>query len=93
VNIAMEMLSSKVSEKYQITLPKKVRNYINIKAGDRVVFVKESTGVFIRRLDDLMDEVLDSFDDLEETEREFRKGFRIYEAPDSKNALLDKKIL
>ncbi len=73
----MQTLSSKVSEKFQITLPRQVRESIRIKAGDRVVFIKEGSGVTIRRLDDLMDEVLDSFSDLEETEREFKQGFRM----------------
>lgn len=75
----MQTLSSKVSEKFQITLPRQVRDAIRIKAGDRIVFVKDSSGVTIRRLDDLMDEVLDSFNDLEETELEFRRGFRMGE--------------
>ncbi len=73
----MESLSSKVSMKYQITLPRQVRDTINIKAGDRVVFVKDGSNISLVRLDDLMDEVLDSFSDLEETEKKFRNGFKM----------------
>ncbi len=78
----MESLSSKVSMKYQITLPRQVRDTIKIKAGDRVVFVKDGSKISLVRLDDLMGEVLDSFSDLEETEKEFRNGFRMQEIDD-----------
>jgi AbrB family looped-hinge helix DNA binding protein len=77
--ITMETISSKVSMKYQITLPRQVRDIINIKAGDCVVFVKDDSRIYLVRLDDLRDEVLDSFNDLEDTEKEFRKGFRVQE--------------
>jgi len=89
----MQTLSSKVSEKFQITLPRQVRDAIRIKAGDRIVYIKDDSVVTIRRLDDLMDEVLDSLDDLEETELEFRNGFRIDETDkgDNKNAPLKSK--
>lgn len=80
-----------VSSKYQITLPADIRKKLRIKAGDEIIFIEENGKFFMVKLDDLMDEVLDSFEDLEETEREFRKGFRIYEAPHSKSALLEKK--
>ncbi len=76
----MESMSSKVSMKYQVTLPRLVRDTINVKAGDRVVYVKEGSKISLVRLDDLMGEVLDSFVDLEETEKDFRGGFRIREA-------------
>jgi antitoxin PrlF len=75
--ITMESLSSKVSMKYQVTLPKQVRDIINVNAGDRVVFIKEGSKVLLMRLDDLMDDVLDSFNDLEDTEKDFRNGFKI----------------
>ncbi len=86
----MQTLSSKVSDKFQITLPRQVREAIRIKAGDRIVYVRDGPGVTIRRLDDLMDEVLDSFKDLEETELEFKQGFRI-DAVEGKNSSPKKK--
>ncbi len=68
-----------VSSKYQITLPGKVREKMHIKAGDKVVFVEEDDKYVLMKLDDLADEVLASFKDLDETDREFRKGFRFRE--------------
>jgi AbrB family looped-hinge helix DNA binding protein len=68
-----------VSSKYQITLPSKVREKMGIKAGDKVVFVEEDDKYVLMKLDDLADEVLASFKDLDETEREFRKGFMFRE--------------
>jgi antitoxin PrlF len=88
----MQTLSSKVSEKFQITLPRQVRDAIRIKAGDRIVYVKDGSIVTIRRLDDLMDEVLDSFNDLEETELEFRRGFRMDEGKNKNASSKSKKI-
>ena len=52
---------------------------MRLKAGDKVVFVEENDKFIMMRLDDLADQVLASFKDLDETEREFRKGFRFRE--------------
>jgi AbrB family looped-hinge helix DNA binding protein len=68
-----------VSSKYQITLPSKVREKMGIKAGDKVVFVEEDDKYVLMKLDDLADEFFESMKDFEETEREFRKGFRFRE--------------
>jgi AbrB family looped-hinge helix DNA binding protein len=68
-----------ISSKYQITLPSNVREKMRLKAGDKVVFVEEDDKFIMMKLDDLADEVLASFKDLDETEREFRKGFRFRE--------------
>jgi len=68
-----------ISSKYQITLPSDVREKMRLKAGDKVVFVEENDKFIMMRLDDLADQVLASFKDLDETEREFRKGFRFRE--------------
>jgi AbrB family looped-hinge helix DNA binding protein len=68
-----------ISSKYQITLPSKVREKMKLKAGDKVVFVEEDDKYVIMKLDDLADEVLASFKDLNETDREFRKGFKFRE--------------
>ncbi len=66
-----------VSPKHQITLPSEIRRKLNIRSGDELVFVEENGKFYITKLEDLRDEVLDSFDDLQTTEREFRKGFRL----------------
>jgi AbrB family looped-hinge helix DNA binding protein len=65
-----------VSSKYQITLPGKVREKMGIKAGDKVVFVEEDDKYVLKKLDDLADDFFESMKDFDETEREFRKGFR-----------------
>jgi bifunctional DNA-binding transcriptional regulator/antitoxin component of YhaV-PrlF toxin-antitoxin module len=56
-----------------------VREKLHIKAGDKVVFVEDDDKYVLMKLDDLADEVLASFKDLDETEREFREGFRFRE--------------
>jgi AbrB family looped-hinge helix DNA binding protein len=66
---------STVSKKFQITLPYDICQKLNIKPGDEVVFIEEGGKFFIMKLSDLRKEVLDSFSDLEETERDFREGF------------------
>jgi AbrB family looped-hinge helix DNA binding protein len=68
-----------VSSKYQITIPGKVREKLHIKAGDKVVFVEEDDKYVLVKLDDIADEFFESMKDFEETEREFRKGFRFRE--------------
>jgi AbrB family looped-hinge helix DNA binding protein len=64
-----------VSSKYQITLPAEIRKKLHIMAGDELVFIEENEKFYMMKLVDLREEVLDSFNDLEETEKEFRKGF------------------
>ncbi len=64
-----------VSSKYQITLPAEVRKKLHIAAGDELVFVEENGKVYMMKFEDLQEEVLNSFDDLEGTEKESRKGF------------------
>jgi AbrB family looped-hinge helix DNA binding protein len=68
-----------ISSKYQITLPSKVREKMGLKAGDRVVFVEEGDGFMLKKLDDIAREFFESMRDFDETEREFRKGFRFRE--------------
>ena len=68
-----------ISSKYQITLPSKVREKMKLKAGDKVVFVEEDEKYVLKKLDDLADEMTEIMKDFEETEREFRKGFRFRE--------------
>ena len=65
-----------ISSKYQITLPAKVREKMGIKAGDKVVFIEEDGKFVLKKLSDLMDEMAGIMRDFDETEREFREGFR-----------------
>ncbi len=78
----MESNSSKVSSQNQITLPVDVRNKLGVNPGDKVVFIEENGEIIIKSLKDLIYEVVDSFKGFEETEKEFRKGFRFREGSD-----------
>jgi len=40
---------AKVSKKFQITLPKAVRLFLNIKEGDKIVFVVENNKLFVKK--------------------------------------------
>lgn len=68
-----------ISSKYQITLPAKVREKMGVKAGDKVVFIEEDGKFILTKLSDLWDEMADIMKDFDETEREFREGFRFRE--------------
>jgi AbrB family looped-hinge helix DNA binding protein len=78
----MESNSSRVSSQNQITLPVDVRNKLGVSPGDKVVFIEENGEIIIKSLKDLIYEVVDSFKGFEETEKEFRKGFRFREGSD-----------
>ncbi|MDA1317304.1 MAG: AbrB/MazE/SpoVT family DNA-binding domain-containing protein [bacterium] len=43
---------SSVTQKGQVTIPIDIRNYLGIKKGDSVLFVKEHDGVRIKQVDD-----------------------------------------
>lgn len=46
----MEILGdSKLSRKFQITVPKDVRDILRLGTGDRLVFVAEKDGVLVKR--------------------------------------------
>jgi len=40
---------SKVTEKFQATIPRVVRELLNLDAGDRVVFVAEKDNVLVKK--------------------------------------------
>jgi antitoxin PrlF len=44
------MLASKVTEKYQATIPSEVRNFLHLKKGDRVKFKIEGDKVMVQKL-------------------------------------------
>jgi AbrB family looped-hinge helix DNA binding protein len=44
------MLSARISAKNQITLPKKVRQALDVKAGERLLFVVEDNAVSLRAM-------------------------------------------
>lgn len=43
---------SSVTQKGQVTIPVDMRNYLGIKKGDSVLFVKEQDGIRIKQADD-----------------------------------------
>ena len=63
-----------VTRKYQITIPKRVREELNIKAGDEVVFIKTEDGYKIVKADDIIEEGVEIFRDIEETIEETKAG-------------------
>jgi len=63
-----------VTRKYQVTIPKEVREALGIKAGDEIVFVKTKDEYVIKRLEDFVREMADLAKDIDETVEEMREG-------------------
>lgn len=63
-----------VTRKYQVTIPKEVREELNIKAGDEIVFVKTRKGYVIMKFEDLLEEMTELSKDIDETIEEMREG-------------------
>lgn len=66
-----------VTTKYQVTIPKEVREDLNIHQGDKVVFVKDKDERWIlMTVQELTDKMVEASSDIEETIEESRKGFK-----------------
>jgi len=66
-----------VTKKYQVTIPKDVRDDLKIQSGDKVVFVKNKEGNWIiMTVSELTDRMMESSSDLHETTTESKKGFK-----------------
>lgn len=66
-----------VTKKYQVTIPKEVREDLKIHQGDKVVFVKDNEGKWVlMTFDELTNRMVESSKDIEETIIESRKGFK-----------------
>lgn len=64
-----------VTRKYQVTIPKEVREDLKIKVGDNVVFVKEANGKYhLFRVEDFTKEFCEGCKDIEKTIAETREG-------------------
>jgi len=63
-----------VTKKYQVTIPKEVREALGIKAGDEVVFVREGNRYVLMKLTDLLKELSEITSDIDETVEEVRLG-------------------
>jgi len=56
-----------VTKKYQVTIPKKVRDDLNIHQGDKVVFVKNNEGNWVMMtVHELRDKMMEASENIEE---------------------------
>ncbi len=66
-----------VTKKFQVTIPKEVREDLNIHSGDKIVFVKNKEGSWVlMTVRDLTDRMIASSADMNETVEESRKSFK-----------------
>jgi AbrB family looped-hinge helix DNA binding protein len=66
-----------VTKKYQVTIPKEVREDLNIQQGDKVVFVKDKEEKWVlMTVGELTDKMIEASSDIEKTIEESRKGFK-----------------
>lgn len=63
-----------VTRKYQVTIPKQIREDLGIKAGDDVVFLKTEDGYRIIRADDIIIKGVEIFKNVDETVKEIKEG-------------------
>lgn len=54
------MLAPKITEKYQVTIPSEVRNFLHLKKGERIKFKIEGSKVMVQKLPYTDYEYLDS---------------------------------
>ncbi len=72
----MTARTTTVTSKYQVTIPKEVREALRIRKGDKVVFVPTQDGYVIRRAVDLVRWLAGTMQGIEETVRESKRGMR-----------------
>ncbi|HHV75510.1 MAG TPA: AbrB/MazE/SpoVT family DNA-binding domain-containing protein [Thermoanaerobacterium sp.] len=66
-----------VTTKYQVTIPKEVREDLKIHSGDRVVFVKDKEGNWVvMPVKRLAEKIIESSKDIEKTIEESKEGFK-----------------
>lgn len=75
-------VTTKITSKYQITLPREVRHSLKAKVGDLLVFVRQSDGSFrVRAVPPRLTDALRlagndlSSDDFRRVHREFEEGW------------------
>ena len=49
------MLTSTITQKGQVTIPKQIRNVLNLKTNDQVVFVRRGNDIVIKPVRDILD--------------------------------------
>ena len=47
------MLTSTITQKGQVTIPKKIRNALNLKTNDKVIFVRRGNSIIIKPVRDV----------------------------------------
>jgi AbrB family looped-hinge helix DNA binding protein len=52
----------KVGERGQVTIPKRLREKENIRSGDELEFVEENGEIFVRKKDDLEQELIEGYE-------------------------------
>jgi antitoxin PrlF len=74
------MIGQKLTSKYQTTIPKEVREYLGLKAGDEVIFLRRGNQVVVEKLKYRMEDFVGKFKkkpDAPEDWDEMRKQARI----------------
>ena len=85
----MTMMSVRVQAKGQVTIPKEIRDKLNVQPGDLVVFVETDTGVMVKPASVMTDEHLR--EEVAAVVRSIRERFTDYSAEEIEN-LVDKAI-
>jgi len=85
----MTMTSVRVQAKGQVTIPKEIRDKLNVKPGDLVVFVETDTGVMVKPAAVMTDEHLR--EEVAAVVRSIRERFADYSAEEIDN-LVDEAI-
>jgi AbrB family looped-hinge helix DNA binding protein len=85
----MTMTSVRVQAKGQVTIPKEIRDKLNVQPGDLVVFVETDTGVMVKPAAVMTDEHLR--EEVAAVVRSIRERFADYSAEEIDN-LVDEAI-
>ena len=85
----MTMTSVRVQAKGQVTIPKEIRDKLNVKPGDLVVFVETDTGVMVKPAAVMTDEHLR--EEVAAVVRSLRERFADYSVEEIDN-LVDEAI-
>ena len=85
----MTMTSVRVQAKGQVTIPKEIRDKLNVQPGDLVVFVETDTGVMVKPAAVMTDEHLR--EEVAAIVRSIRERFADYSAEEIDN-LVDEAI-
>jgi AbrB family looped-hinge helix DNA binding protein len=85
----MTMTSVRVQAKGQVTIPKEIRDKLNVQPGDLVVFVETDTGVMVKPAAVMTDEHLRK--EVAAVVRSIRERFADYSAEEIDN-LVDQAI-